>query len=297
MDTQSLPKTNGAMDRLHMAVLNESQFQKLSVFIHDECGIKIPQTKKTMLEVRLRKRLKSLGMPNFDDYLKFLFSDSGMRDEMIHMIDVVTTNKTDFFREPKQFPFLTERALPELINLYKIGPGRKFRIWSAGCSTGEEPYTLSIVLSEFVEQTNFKTFEFSISASDISTEVLQKAAMGIYDYERVEPIPLELKKKYLLKSKDHSKRIVRIIPELRKKVEFFRVNFMDNDFGLKEKMDVIFCRNVIIYFDKATQERIIRRLTENLNPGGYLFLGHSETLFSMDLPLTQLAPSIYRKGL
>jgi chemotaxis protein methyltransferase CheR len=284
-------------ERLHSASLNDKQFEKLSLFIHEECGIKIPPTKKTMLEVRLRKRLRTLGIPNFDEYVKFLFSDSGMNDEIVHMIDVVTTNKTDFFREPKQFPFLTDYALPEIIKAYKVGNGRKLKVWSAGCSTGEEPYTLAIVLNEFAENTETRNFDYSILATDISTEVLNKAAMAIYDMERVEPIPFELKKKYLLRSKDPQKKVVRIVPELRKKVEFARVNFMDYNLGLKEKVDVIFCRNVIIYFDKETQERIIRKLTDNLNSGGYLFLGHSETLFSMSLPLTQLAPSIYKKTL
>lgn len=285
---------NGA-ERLHTASLSDKQFDKLSMFIHDECGIKIPPTKKTMLEVRLRKRLRTLGMPNFEEYVKFLFSDTGMSDEIVHMIDVVTTNKTDFFREPKQFPFLADVALPDLIKSYKIGNGRKFKIWSAGCSTGEEPYTLAIVLSEFAASTDIKSFDYSILATDISTEVLKKAAMAVYDMERAEPIPFELKKKYLLRSKDPHKKIVRIIPELRRKVEFARVNFMDYNLGLKEKVDVIFCRNVIIYFDKETQEQIIRKLIDNLVPGGYLFLGHSETLFSMNLPLMQLAPSIYKK--
>lgn len=273
--------------------LSKSEFDKLSHFIYDECGIKLPPTKKVMLEARLRKRLKELKLGSFSEYCAFLFSSQVTTDEIVHMIDVVTTNKTDFFREAGQFTYMTETALPDLINSYGSGIRRKLRIWSAGCSTGEEPYTMSMVLSEFALQ--MPVFDFSILATDISTQVLQKAMLAIYDIEKVDPVPMSMKKKYLLKSKDRQAQTVRIIPELRKRINFRRVNFMDDDFGVGENQDIIFCRNVIIYFDKVTQERLIGKLCEKLLPDGYLFLGHSETLFSMELPLVQVAPSIYKK--
>lgn len=276
-----------------MVSLSQSEFNKLSTFIYNQCGIKMPPTKKIMLEARLRKRLKDLSLKTFPEYCDFLFSKRGMEEELVHMIDVVTTNKTDFFREPHQFTFLLETVLPELVDKYGVGVRRKFRTWSAGCSSGEEPYTLAMVLSEFGEQ--FEQFDYSILASDISTLVLEKAMLGIYDMQKVEPVPLHLKKKYLLKSKDPKQQVVRIVPELRKKLELRRINFMDDDLGITERQDVIFCRNVIIYFDKPTQEKLIKKLISFLLPEGYLFLGHSETLFSMDLNLEQVAPSTYRK--
>lgn len=234
-----------------------------------------------------------LGVQTFPEYCELLFNKKEFNDEIIHMIDVVTTNKTDFFREPSQFVYLTQTVLPELINSYGIGFRKKLRVWSAGCSTGEEPYTLAIVLSEFAEKV--PEFEFSILATDISTQVLEKAVLGIYDSERIEPIPFDLKKKYLLKSKDNQKQLVRVSTELRNLVIFRRMNFMDNEFGLPEKLDVIFCRNVIIYFDKPTQEKLITKLFNNIIPGGYLFLGHSETIINMTLPMIQVAPSTYKK--
>lgn len=280
---------------VHLATLTRAQFDKLSSFIHCETGIRIPPSKKTMVEVRLRKRLRAVSMNNFEDYCKYLFSDEGFSNEIIHMIDVITTNKTDFFREPKQFPFLVETAVPELIQKSGAGVRRRLRVWSAGCSTGEEPYTVAMCLSDFAESHKSVNFDYSILATDISTDVLKRAINAVYDFEKVEPVPMHMKKKYLLKSKDSKKRLVRIVPEIRAKIQFERLNFMDDSSKLQEKMDIIFCRNVIIYFDKATQEKIIRKLIENLVPEGYLFIGHSETLFAMNLPLIQQAPSIYKK--
>lgn len=273
--------------------LSKKEFDQLSGFIYDQCGIKMPPIKKTMLETRLRKRLKANGYTSYGQYCDFLFSSNEAGQELIHMIDVVTTNKTDFFREPAQFSYLSQKVLPQMLHEYGAGYDRKLRIWSAGCSTGEEPYTMSIVLNEFAQDK--AKYDYSIFATDISTRVLEEAVLGIYDSERIDIIPLQLKKKYFLKGKDSKKDLVRVIPQLRKKITFQRLNFLDNDLGVKEKMDVIFCRNVIIYFDKETQEMVIRKLLSHLIPGGYLFLGHSETIFKTDLSIEQVSPSSYRK--
>jgi chemotaxis protein methyltransferase CheR len=273
------------------SILGEKDFIKLSSLVYDKCGIKLPPAKKTMLETRLRKRLKALSINSFNEYSEFLFSERGIQEELIQMIDVVTTNKTDFFREPAQFSFLTETALPDLLN--NLGSNRLLKIWSAGCSTGEEPYTISMVLNEF--KLSQYGYEYSVLATDISTKVLNAAMLGIYEIEKVEIIPYELKKKYLLKGKDSKQNLVRIVPQIRNKILFKRINFMDNDLGIKEKQHIIFCRNVIIYFDEETQARVIKKLLNLLVPGGYLFLGHSETIFKTDVLIEQLAPSTYRK--
>jgi chemotaxis protein methyltransferase CheR len=273
--------------------LSNIDFEKLSRFIHEQSGIKMPSVKKVMMEARLRKRLKELNISSYSEYCKFLFSREGIETEIVHLVDVITTNKTDFFREPKQFDFLLEIALPELINNSDIGTKRPLKVWSAGCSTGEEPYTISIVLNEFTQKT--PGYSFNIFATDISTIVLRKAVAGIYNEDRIQPIEQKLVNKYFLRSKDRKKKLVRVIPSLRTSVNFQRLNFMDDNFGIREKFDIIFCRNVIIYFDKQTQDKLISNLLKHLRPGGYFFLGHSESIFNMDLPLVQLAASTYRK--
>lgn len=274
------------------AVLSDRVFNRFSSFIYDEVGIKLPHAKKTMLEARLNKRLKAHDFRTFEEYADFVFSDEGRTVELVSLIDVVTTNKTDFFREPAHFEYLVKNAIPALIHSHEAGFRKPFRIWSAGCSTGEEPYTMSMVLSEFAaSQPGFKV---SILATDISTDVLGKAKNAIYAEDRVDTIPLQLKKKYLLKSKDKSKPLVRISPALRSMIQFRRLNFME-DFAMNEQMDVIFCRNVIIYFDKPTQERLLNKFCRHLVKGGYLFLGHSETLSGLDVPLTPVASTVYRK--
>jgi chemotaxis protein methyltransferase CheR len=166
-------------------------------------------------------------------------------------------------------------------------------VWSAGCSTGEEPYTLAMVMSEYAG--THPGFRFRIMATDISNPVLEKAAKGVYSNVDVRPVPAALKTRYLMRSRDRGSDRVRIVPELRRLVEFRRLNFMDDDYGIAEKAQAIFCRNVIIYFDRVTQQRILRNLTGHLEPGGYLFVGHAETLHELDLPLVPVAPALYRK--
>ncbi len=276
---------NGPME----CSLSRSDFLRLKDFIYGHCGITITEVKRTMLEARLRRRLKSLGLESFTLYCDYLFSPEGMEGELTHMIDQVTTNKTDFFREPSHFDYLAGKALPDLALSKK-----NLMVWSAGCSTGEEPYTLAMVLGEFAGGRH--GCDFLILATDISTRVLEKARLAIYGEEAIAPIPAELKKKYLLRSRDETPRRYRVIPELRDHVRFRQLNLMDNDFGFREQMDIIFCRNVIIYFDKATQTSLLNRFCRYLSPRGYLFMGHSETLFGMDLPLAQVAPTIYRRA-
>jgi chemotaxis protein methyltransferase CheR len=204
----------------------------------------------------------------------------------------VTTNKTDFFREPRHFDFLVEKALPELTA--RDRGGRPLLIWSAGCSSGEEPYTLAMVLSEY--GLTHPGFRFRILATDISTNVLAKAELGIYTSDMVSPVPAAIKRRYLMVSREPGSDQVRIVPELRRLIEFRRLNFMDADYGMAEKADAIFCRNVIIYFDRPTQESVLRKLSSNLVPRGYMFVGHSETLHDMDLPLTPIEPALYRRN-
>lgn len=276
------------------ASITPKDFSRLSSFIYDNCGIKMPPVKKTMLEARLQKRLRALEMKSFGNYIDYLFSPEGIRDELVSMIDLVTTNKTDFFREPEHFDYLTQRVLPEWVEKFGGRPGRKLKVWSAGCSSGEEPYTLAMVLNEFAE--GCPGFDFMIMATDISSRVLAKATQAVYDEERIIPVPPVLKQKYLLRSKDRQSGLVRIVSHLREKVKFRRLNFMDRDFGLREQLDIIFCRNVIIYFDQPTQEILLNKFHGHMTPGGHIFMGHSETLNGLDVPLVTVYPTVYRRA-
>lgn len=275
--------------------MSMNDFNRLSQFIYKECGINITPTKKIMLEGRLSKRLRRLGLGSFTAYCDYLFSNEGINSELIWMIDEVTTNKTDFFREPKHFEYLTEKVLPEVAREARRSGHKKVAIWSAGCSSGEEPYTLAMVVNEFIDSNPGSNLSYVIVATDISPSVLEKAQKAIYEDERVIPVPLEMKKKYLLRGKDRMKNLVRIVPSLRERVKFRRLNFMDGDFGFREAIDIIFCRNVIIYFDRQTQKVLLNKFCKCLAAGGYVFMGHSETLFGMDIPLVQVSPTIYRK--
>ncbi|MDR3568216.1 MAG: protein-glutamate O-methyltransferase [Syntrophobacteraceae bacterium] len=292
-----LPASRGADAKptrgLYDEVMSDKVFKRLSGFINESCGIKLPEAKKTMLEGRIRKRLRVLNIDCFEDYCDHIFNSGGSGQELIHMIDVVTTNKTDFFREPDHFEYLANIVLPDLAGRNRYGAGEKLNVWSAGCSTGEEPYTLAMILNESYARN--PGLEFSILATDISTAVLEKAQKGIYEEQKADPIPMALRKKYLLRSRDKGKGLIRIAPQLRAQVKFRRLNFMEDQYGMQKSVGVIFCRNVIIYFDRPTQEQILNRLSGCLVRGGYLFIGHSESLHAMDLPLAQTAATVYRK--
>ena len=271
--------------------MTQAEFARFSEFIIGQCGIKMPPSKRIMLEARLQKRLRALGVPSYGEYYRYIHSENG-RGELVHMLDAVTTNKTDFFREPVHFQYLSQNVLPNAL-AEQDRSRRPFFLWSAGCSTGEEPYTLAMVLSEFAHQ--HPTLRFSIMATDISTKVLDRARDGIYDEDRIAAVPDALKQRYLLRSKDRGRNLVRIVPELRAAVQFKRLNLMEESFSFSTPLDVIFCRNVIIYFDRSTQERLISRFCRVLRPDGHLFLGHSESVHGFDLPLRRITSTVYRK--
>jgi chemotaxis protein methyltransferase CheR len=273
--------------------LTDEQFEHLRFFIEGELGIKMPPAKKVMLESRLQKRVRSLRYADFTAYLEYVFSDEGRKTELIHMIDTVTTNKTDFFREPDHFEYLLGTLLPERYN--KSGWGRReaLRVWSTASSSGEEPYTLAMVMQEFADKAD--DFDYQILGTDISMRVLEMAVNAVYTEERTAPVPAAYKKKYLLRSKDHSKKLVRVKPSLRQKVVYRRMNLMAPDLSIKTLFHIVFCRNVIIYFDKSNQAKLLKKIYDQLLPGGYLFLGHSETLTGVNLPFYSVAPTVYRK--
>ena len=271
--------------------LTDEQFHKIADFIQTNVGIKMPDQKKIMVQSRLYSRLKELKIDNFDEYIDYAFQKNAQGDEEIAlMINVITTNLTSFFRENQHFEYMTASALPEIAKEFD-----KLEVWSAACSSGEEPYTLSIVIQEFMRTHSGAFKDFSVLASDISSRMLDKAVNAVYPMDEVESLSFDLKKRYFLRSKDQSNPLVRLKKTTREKVVFQRLNFMDDDYPISTMKNIIFCRNALIYFDKPTQEAVIRKLIKHLVPGGYLFLGHSETIFGMDLPLKTVGPTIFKK--
>ena len=271
--------------------LTDSDYKIIASYIENSVGIRMPEVKRIMIQSRLIGRLKALGFTNFSDYIDYAFKKDTTGNEIVLLTDALTTNKTEFFRENDHFQYLSKKVLPEIASRSIKTPA----LWSAGCSSGEEVYTLSIIIREFMRAHKGAFTNYRLLATDISTKVLDKAVNAVYDEASVADIPYELKKRYFLKSTDRVSPKVRVKPELRSCVSFRRLNFMDAAYNIKETFQAIFCRNVLIYFDKPTQEAIINKLLRHLEPGGFLFLGHSETILSMNLPLQTVAPTVYRK--
>ena len=269
--------------------LSNRNFEALARYIYDYSGIKMPSSKMTMLEGRLRRRLRATGISSFNDYCDYLFKHDGIETESIYLIDAVTTNKTDFFREPKHFEYMEQVALPELVS----AGHKRIRLWSSACSTGAEPYTMAMIMQEFVDGQS--GLDYRILATDLSTEVLQAARRGVYARDMIVPVGSEMRRKYVMMARDTTRSDVRIHPRLRSMVGFARLNLMDNAYKVGEPMHLIFCRNVLIYFDKPTQAKVLSRLCDCLLPGGYLFVGHSETVTGISLPVRQVANTVFKK--
>ena len=276
------------------AVLHDRELKRIASFIDKEVGIQLPVTKRSLVEGRLRKRLRLLNFNDFKDYLDYVFNCADGESEKIHLIDVLTTNKTNFYREPEHFEYLVKSVVPNLESIVKADSRHEINVWSAGCSTGEEAYTLSIVLNDYAaSKANFK---FNILATDISHVCLTKASRAVYTERQVEPISLELRRKYLLRSRNVEDALVKMSAELRNRVQFKSLNLMDARFSLPHKMDVIFCRNVMIYFNNKLREELVARFEDNLFDGGYLFVGHSESLNGIKTNLKQVFPMVYQKN-
>ena len=269
--------------------LSPANFEYLAEFIESYSGIKMPPSKKTLVECRLRRRAQAMGMQSLQEYCSYLFQQGGLDSEAVNLIDAVTTNKTDFFREPKHFDFLVEQAIPALIAQGALSRS-PLKVWSAASSIGAEPYTLAMVLAEQRDTVP----AFSILATDISTQVLRIGMQAIYPEIMAHDIPEALRKRYLLRGKQGARDRIRIVPELRRTVRFQRLNLMETPYSVDRDMHIVFCRNILIYFDKPTQQNVLKQIGQHLRPGGYLFLGHSETVAGFGMPLTQVSASVFR---
>jgi chemotaxis protein methyltransferase CheR len=264
--------------------------KRLCELVTELLGIKMNDSKLPMLQGRLQRRLRDLGLDSIDQYCDRVLAARNGGEELRHFIDAVTTNKTDFFREEEHFDWLVGHALPALAPRGAVPWTCK--VWSAPCSTGEEPYTIAMVLAEYAARV--PGFDFAVLATDISSRVLEHAARGVYDLERVQPVPAELRRRYLLRARDRRRAQVRIAPELRHRIAFHPLNFMQAEYPIRDTFDVIFCRNVMIYFDKPTQQAVVRRLARHLRPGGFLFIGHAESLAGLDVPFASCGVAVYR---
>ena len=272
--------------------ISDQEFRLFQELVKAHTGIDLSEHKRSLVASRLGRRLRALSLPSFRSYYGFLNGDSG-QEELENFINAITTNKTDFYREPLHFDFLGNDFLPALKARAARNGERRIRIWSAGCSTGEEPYTIAITLREGIE--NLLTWDIRILASDIDTQVLAQAAQGIYPAERIAEIPRPILQRYFLRGVGSQAGLVQVAREVQRLVTFRRINLQEEPWPIRTAFDCIFCRNVIIYFDKPTQRRLTDRFADYLKDDGYLFLGHSESLYGVSNRFGFLRNTIYRK--
>jgi chemotaxis protein methyltransferase CheR len=268
-------------------ILKDSEARELITLIYEYSGIVLTLDKKTLISSRLSKRLRRLELRSFRQYLDYLRHSHGSADEFIAMIDEITTNKTEFFREHQHFDYLVSNILPALA----ASDWSIVNFWCAGCSTGEEPYSLAMVLAEYFGTTR----NFTIFASDLSTQVLRTAHRAVYPKALGASIPVALRQKYTLTGHGSQTGRFRIVPELRSRVTFGQVNLIAPDWQVPTAMNVVFCRNTMIYFDQKTRIELVAKFRRHLKVGGYFFVGHSETLGGIDrgLGFVQVKPTIY----
>ena len=272
--------------------LSSKDHRRVATFIDQVAGIQLPDTKRSLVESRLAKRQRSLGFKTLGEYIEFALSREEGVPERLHMLDSLTTNKTEFYREPTHFDILKD-YLNQQKPLSRYTRKNPFRLWSAGSSTGEEPYTLAMVLSDVAQL--HPGFSFHITATDISVSCLKTAKKAIYPHQRVQPVPMESRKKYLLRSKDKHKDLVAIAPEVKEKVSFSMFNLLTDKYSFSEPFEVIFCRNVMIYFDLQDRMAIADHFATVLRPGGLLFIGHSESLAKKEPCYRGYSPTVYQR--
>jgi len=268
-----------------------AEYEFIRQLVYKHSRIHLGADKKEMVGQRLQRRLKANGLTGYQEYCDFLKSHA-CGEELTDLIDVISTNVTSFFREGQHFEFLAETALPQWVASPLRRPGDIFRLWSAGCSSGEEPYSAAIVLSDFFAR--HRRYRGQVIASDISMHMLQRAREGIYRTEQVKLPKVEWLKRYFLKGVGANQGCCRVKESLKKLVEFQHANLFQQELPAVEPMDVILCRNVMIYFDRETQEELVQRLSRRLVPDGYLLIGHSESLLDVPHCLTPVSPSLFR---
>ena len=269
------------------AELSDKEFEALRQLIYTHTGIALAPYKRYLVQARLGRRLRALNLATYAEYHELLVSGNGA--ELTEFINAMTTNKTDFFRESHHFDYLRATWLPAR----RAVGARRLRLWSAACSTGEEPYTIAVTVLDALD--GAAGWDVKILASDIDTEVLARAEAGTYTMEQVKPVPPPLLTKYFQRGRGQQEGSVRVTPAVRSLIAFRRINFLDDPWPIRATFDAIFCRNVLIYFDRPTQQRLLTRLLGYLAPDGLIFLGHSETAFGLVAGLSPVGATIYRR--
>jgi chemotaxis protein methyltransferase CheR len=272
----------------------DEHFEAIRQIIYHEAGISLSDAKRALVCSRLAKRLRTLKLRDHGEYLTYLANRDPRGEEMQRMVNALTTNKTDFFREPHHFAFLHHTVFPAIERQVAYGGPRRIRIWSAGCSNGHEPYSIAMTILDHFRSLN--AWDVRVLASDINTQVLDTARQGIYPAEQLEPVDPDTLRKYFLRGTGSSAGLFQVRPEVRRLIEFRQINFMAEPWPIRVRFDVVFCRNVIIYFDLATQRKLTLRLSEQVADGGYLMLGHSEHPVWLTDHLTLTGNTIYQQN-
>jgi chemotaxis protein methyltransferase CheR len=286
-----LRKTGRGQTTLENYKLTATEFALFRDLIYKVAGISLSDSKRHLVQSRLQKRLRHHNLTQYRQYYDMVASRDSDHPEMIEMVNCITTNKTDFFRERHHFAFVTDTILPEI---ERRGGPKRLRIWHAGCSTGEEPYTLAIALAEALGP--HYDWDVRQLASDIDTQVLAYAERGVYDFDRVDTIPGPLLRKYFLCGRGDKADFVKVKPELKRRIQFRRINLLEENWRIpsEARFDILFCRNVVIYFDEPTRQRLFARFAAVLRPGGYMFIGHSESLVGVSNAFESMGQTIYR---
>lgn len=272
------------------AYLTEDQFKSISELVHGLCGINLHSGKKELVKARLTKRLRVLGMRDFDDYIEYVRCDS-TGDELTNMLDALCTNLTRFFREHQHFDYLAQQVIGRKTAKAGSSAG-ELRIWSAGCASGEEAYSIAITVAENMPEAVF--WDVGILATDLSSSAIETAQQGVYDQARLKTVPPQWRARYFQAVQDRPHRIYRVNDALRRMMHFARLNLI-SPWPMRGQFDVIFCRNVMIYFNKKTQAELINRFWRVLKPGGVLCIGHSESLAGVRHKFSYVQPTIYER--
>jgi chemotaxis protein methyltransferase CheR len=282
-----MPKSPGAFDLECGPALSTATFDRVRKLVYDTAGIDLRPGKETLVSARLNKKLRELGHKTYDSYLDSVAADR-TGEGLIALIDVLTTNFTSFLREPAHFAFLTDQILPSVANDSSV------EIWCAAAATGEEPYSLAFTMLETLGPS--AASRCRVLATDISTQALAKARAAVYPAERFSSLPQPWLSKYLLRGEGSASGFYKIKPEVARMVEFRRLNLIESFDPKSGPFPLVSCRNVMIYFDKPTQEKVVSRLTGYIKPKGYFFIGHSESLSGIEHSLAFVKPAIYRKA-
>lgn len=270
--------------------ISDREFQLLSHLIYKHFGIHLTEAKRSLLVRRLQSLLKTEGLNNFREYYDRLIANPSAA-AMTELVNRITTNYTYFYREPEHFDFFLKTAFPQIVARHRQLNSRDVRVWCAAASTGEEPYMLAILMMEYLAN-EYASWDAGLLATDISEKALKKAVAGVYPESETRTMPTYLVKKYFQKIGESQ---LKVIPKLSREVMYRRFNLITPRFPFKKPFDVIFCRNVMIYFDQETKTKLVQQFYEALNYGGYLFIGHSESLMRMNTPLKYVMPAVYQK--